>query len=235
LKSLHSAIQDGKQTIKLEISSTYEKHHLSHLSQFFIWCKNNYKPMLNPCEGISVKYETEVPTFFSVEQTNEFLKLTLDNEHIELLPFHVVCLFAGVRPKECERLAWGDIDFDDNCIVMQKGNAKTKTGRRPEILPVLSTWLKWYQAKHPNAPLIPTNFKRKVNAFRTAFGEWEHNVLRHSFASYYLSGIKKDFGALEATLGNSRLILQKHYVQFPPKADALKFWEITPDKLLKAA
>jgi hypothetical protein len=59
LASLHTKMEaehNGKTIIgKGQISSTYEKHHLSHLSQFFIWCKNNGKPILNPCDGISVK------------------------------------------------------------------------------------------------------------------------------------------------------------------------------------
>lgn len=227
LASLNITEVDGKHTGKRAISTTYEKHHLSHLSQFFIWCNHNYLAMVNPCEGIDVKSETAEPTYFSVERATEFLKLTQD-KHIELLPFHVIGLFAGVRPKECERLTWAEIDFDDNCIVMFKGNAKTRTGRRPEIHPTLAAWLKWYQLKCPNAPLIPADFKRRVNAFREEFGQWEHNVMRHSYASYYLSGIKKDFGHLEATLGNSRVILQKHYVQFPTKAEALKFWQLVP-------
>jgi integrase len=214
------------------ISSTYEQHHLSYLSQFFIWCRKNYQyPRDNPCESIEVKHVTEEPQLFTVKECEKLLRLCLTDEFVELLPFHAICLFAGVRPKECERLKWKDIDFDDSSLVVLKGQAKTRNARRIEMLPTLKTWLQWFQKRHPSDELIPKDFERKEKTFRQELGKWKHNGMRHSFASYYLSGIKKDFGALEANMGNSRLILQKHYVQFPSKNDAAKFWELTPKSI----
>lgn len=234
IKSWLEGLSIPKPGARLAVSSTYEKHHLNHLSQLFIWVRHNGQPTLvNPCEEITVKSETAEPVFFTVEQATKLLRLLNQDEWIDLLPYHAICLFAGVRPKECERLTWGEIDFDDACIVMTKGNAKTRTGRRPELHATLVSWLKHFQAKFPKAPLIPADFKRKIAGFREAYGNWEHNVMRHSFSSYYLAGIKKDFGALEAMLGNSRLILQKHYVRFPSKDAASQFWGLTPKVVLK--
>jgi len=96
------------------VSSTYEQHHLSYLSQFFIWCRKMYQtPRDNPCESIEVKSVTGDPEFFTVAECGNLLKLCLTDDFVELLPFHAICLFAGVRPMECERLTWQDIDFDD--------------------------------------------------------------------------------------------------------------------------
>ena len=117
------------------ISSTYERHHLSYLSQFFIWCrKTTQTPRDNPCENIEVKSDTADPEFLSVAECQNLLKLCLSDKFVELLPFHAICLFAGVRPKECERLAWKDIDFEDSSLVVLKGHAKTRNARRISVL-----------------------------------------------------------------------------------------------------
>lgn len=214
------------------VSSTYEHHHLAHLSQFMRWCHRKYQvPKENPCERITVKTDTTDPEYFSVPECKHLLNLCLNKKFIELLPFHTICLFAGVRPKECERLSWKHVDFEDSSLVVLKGQAKTRNARRIEILPTLNTWLKWFQSKHPSKELIPQEFERKLKSFRREFGVWQHNAMRHSFASYYLSGIRKDFGALEANMGNSRVMLQKHYVRFPSKLEANKFWGLTPQNV----
>lgn len=87
----------GENTVS-PVSTTYEQHHLSYLSQFFIWCRKNYQtPRDNPCEIINVKSETADPQFFSVDECESLLKLCLSDQFVELLPFHAICLFAGVR------------------------------------------------------------------------------------------------------------------------------------------
>ncbi len=230
LKSLRVSVTENTYR---PASSVYEQHHLSHLSQFFIWSKGKHGiPRDNPCEGIGSKAVTADPEFFGLGACEEILKLSLSPEFIDLLPFHAIGLFAGVRTMECERLTWDSVDFDDRSIVLKKDQAKGNAGRRPEILPTLNAWLVWFRKKHPHKPLIPRDLKRKIGRFRLTLGYWIHNGMRHSFASYYLSGIKKDFGALEEIMGNSRTILRRHYVQFPSKRDARDFWNLTPDRFL---
>ena len=205
-------------------------HHWSYLSQFFNWCRKTYRtPKENPCEFITVKREDNNPEFFTPKQVQEIIDLSLTERYIDLLPFHVICLFSGTRPTECERLTWDNIDFEDKSIIIEKKDAKTRKHRRIEMQPNLVEWLNWFHAKYPNKPLIQTvNFNDSSKRFRHKLGYWQANAMRHSFASYYLGGIKKDFGALELQMGNSRTMLQNHYVKFPNKADSELFWNIKP-------
>ncbi len=46
----------------------------------------------------------------------------------ELLPYHAIGLFAGVRPLELERLEWQHVDLEEKHIEITA--AVSKTGRR---------------------------------------------------------------------------------------------------------
>jgi integrase len=149
---------------------------------------------------------------------------------LSLLPFTAVCLFAGVRTAECERLDWSNIDFEDKAIVINKADAKTRKHRRVEMQPNLVRWLKWFREKYPEYPFIPRRgFDDRKRQFRKKLGiHWAKNGLRHSYASYILGAKRGDFGYLEQNMGNSRTMLQNHYVNYPPKEVSEAFWNIVP-------
>lgn len=222
----------GSSPVIIPASQQTKYHCWSYLSQFFNWCRRKYKtPKENPCEFITVKRDDNDVEYFTPEETQAIIDLSLTERYIDLLPFHVICLFSGVRPTECEHLTWEDIDFADRSIIIDKKYAKTRKHRRIEMQQNLIDWLKWFRAEYPKKPLIQEiNFQDSARRFRSKLGFWLANGMRHSFASYYLGGIRKDFGALELQMGNSRTMLQNHYVRFPTAEESNKFWSIKPTK-----
>ena len=217
-----------------EASQTSKIHQLSYLSQFFIWCKKRHGvPKENPCASITFDRDELEPDFFSPEQTREIMSLSMSQRFLSLLPFHTVCLFAGVRTNECERLDWSNVDFEDSAIVINKADAKTKKHRRVEMQPNLVQWLKWFQEKYPQYPFIPKQgFDDKKRQFRNQLSSgWAKNGMRHSYASYILGAKRGDFGYLEQNMGNSRTMLQNHYVNFPTKEVSERYWNITPESV----
>jgi integrase len=220
----------------LPASQVLKQHLLSYFSQFFRWCQKNHGLKSNPCEFLSVQRNKDAGEvhYYTVEQAQAIMILSTDRRFVSILPFHAICLFSGVRTAECERLTWKNIDFEDGSIVVPKANAKTRHGRRATMQPNLITWLKWFKEKYYNYGLIPIQgFDERKRQFRRNLGfPWYKNGLRHSAASYTLGAKLGDYGYLESNFGNSRAMLEQHYLNFPNKEESLKFWAISPETVL---
>ena len=227
----NTQVKLGKNTF-MPASQVSKQHRLSYLSQFFIWCKKTYGiPKDNPCEFITIERNENAGAvdYCAVDEAQRIMAKCQTKRFISLLPYTAICLFSGVRAAECERLSWNNIDLEDNSIVLTKTDAKT-FARRVQMRPNLVAWLKWFNITYPQYPLIPKNGlydRRRV--FRNTIGfVWAKNGLRHSYASYYLGARYGGYGDLEQNMGNSRQMLQKHYLNYPNKEQSNLFWSIFP-------
>lgn len=160
---------------------------------------------------------------------NDALKKSYRLDCSDCTPALAVMLFAGVRPKEMERLDWSAIHFDHEVITIGQGVAKTRTMRNIPIAPNLRDWLELTPEAERHGPIVPTNWKEKIKAIRH-LAKFSHlqDVLRHSFASYHLAAYA-DLKSLQEAMGHStsEMILM-HYRAIVHKADAVKFWSIRP-------
>jgi len=69
-----------------------------------------------------------------------------------------------------------------------------------------------------------------LRAIRNAAGltEWEQDVMRHSYASYWLAE-HSDINRLTLQMGHeSAGMLWKHYHKASKRKDAERYWKITP-------
>ena len=217
-------------------SQVSKRHQISYLSQFFIWCKGKYGvPRDNPCETINIQINEDSGEveYYSPEQAKTIFNLATSNHFVSLIPYLSICMFSGVRTAECSRLTWEDIDFEDNSIVLKKCNSKT-AGRRPTMQPNLVAWLNWFKQHYSFYPLIPSSgFDDRKRQFGKALTvKWIRNGLRHSAASYTLGARIGDYGYLEQHFGNSRTMLQQHYLSYPSREVSLQFWNINPSTIL---
>ena len=224
-------VKIGKNTF-VPASQVSKQHRLAYLSQFFIWCKKTYSiPKDNPCEFITIERNENAGAvdYFKTDEAQRIMAQSITKRFISLLPYHAICLFSGVRSAECERLTWNSIDLEDNRIVLMNTDAKT-FARRVEMRPNLVAWLKWFKTTYPQYPLIPKNgFSDRKRQFRKCIGfVWCKNGCRHSYASYYLGARYGGYGELEQNMGNSRQMLQKHYLNYPNREDSATFWNIQP-------
>jgi integrase len=159
-----------------------------------------------------------------------FAAADLDNE---LLPYHALGLFAGIRPFELQRLQWDHIDLLERHIEIT--SAVSKTGRRRiiEMEPNLAAWLNQYIAKggKTTGGVTPSsNLRNRLREIRNAAGltKWEQDVMRHSYASYWLAE-HSDINRLTLQMGHeSADMLWKHYHKASKRKDAETYWKITP-------
>jgi integrase len=154
------------------------------------------------------------------------------NDH-DLLPYHALALFAGVRPLELQRLEWQHIDLVEGHIEIT--SAVSKTGRRRiiDIESNLAEWLNYYIATYGEAvgkvtPMM--NLRSRLREVRKAAGlnQWIQDVMRHSYASYWLAQ-HGDINRLTLQMGHeSADMLWKHYHKASKRKDAAFYWKITP-------
>jgi hypothetical protein len=86
-------------------------------------------------------------------------------------------------------------------------------------------------------PVAPkAGFRYRFDAVRAAAGysvrghdgeEWQSDVLRHSFASYWLA-IHKNRAELAEYMGNSAKIIGKHYRRVMAQSEAQAWFAILP-------
>jgi integrase len=151
----------------------------------------------------------------------------------DLLPYHALGLFAGIRPLELERLEWRHVDLVEGHIEI--ASAVSKTGRRRiiDIEPNLQAWLSHYVARGGNTQgrVTPTtNLRKNLRDIRKTAGltEWTQDVMRHSYASYWLAQ-HGDINRLTLQMGHeSADMLWKHYHKASKRKDAALYWKIMP-------
>ena len=156
----------------------------------------------------------------------------------DLLPYHALALFAGIRPLELQRLEWRHIDLVEGHLEIT--SAVSKTGRRRiiDIEPNLAEWLNHYIASYGEAVGNVTPAPRKQQTpLRTRLREirkaarlanWTQDAMRHSYASYWLAQ-HGDINRLTLYMGHeSPHMLWKHYHRAAKRKDAETYWKITP-------
>jgi integrase len=125
------------------------------------WCK------ANPVSEISKPGKANkdiAPPILKPNQCALLLRAALEHDP-ELVGYLALCLFAGLRPQECERLRPADVRLDDKEIVVSQANAKSRNHRDIPMQPVLRQWLKAYPFKMPLK-----NLRRRFETVRVYAG-----------------------------------------------------------------
>ena len=142
----------------------------------------------------------------------------------------VLMLFAGIRPEEIGRVQWKDLKLDHGVITVTSRASKKKRQRHIELEKNLLAWLELVPEAQREGFIAPSNWRRKWQAIRKAAGiEDRQDVLRHSYASYWLAAFEnKD--RLRMFMGHrDGDMIEEHYNAGVLKADALEFWKLVPE------
>jgi integrase len=145
------------------------------------WCVENPVKRL---EMHSLKMRREILTN---AQVAALLKAVCEAD-FELVPYQVLCIFAGIRPKEVERLSWRNINMDERFIEVPDEKSKTAVRRIVDMEPLLVRWLDYYIKAGGNIQdgVTPTsNLRKRLRAVRKAAGldRWPQDAPRRTFAS----------------------------------------------------
>jgi integrase len=192
------------------------------------WCE------VNPIRHLDIgkiKFRKEILTN---AQATALLRVTLESD-LELLPYQLFCLFAGIRPKEVERLAWSQINFEEAYVEVPEETAKTGIRRIVEMEPLLVRWLDFYVGAGGRVTglIVPKkNLRKRLRALRAAAGfqRWPQDAPRRTYASCWLAAYA-DVNRLNNLMGHtSPAMLWRHYHKAVTQRQAASFWKIEPPK-----
>jgi integrase len=168
--------------------------------------------------------------------------MTAAAESRDLLAYHALGLFAGIRPEELRRLSWSDIELPERHIVIRPEVAKNHRRRIIDIEPNLAAWLRICKSNGAVTPV--KNLRSRLRKIRWTAAEsiasretvneaahlfyWRQDIMRHSFASYWLA-LHGDINRLTLMMGHATTtMLWKHYHKAAKKREAERYWSIMP-------
>jgi len=192
----------------------------------------------NPCELISVRTKQKEVETLDPEQIAKLIKSCRNHERSSnLVPYFAVGCLAGLRPKEADKLDWQDINLDSKQIKVWKDTSKNRVSRyvnlSPEAIKMLKphrqaagcitgevkgSWRRYWEEARGQA-----GFAFDKRGFKGA--PWPFDCLRHTFASFWLTR-QSDKNELANQMGDSVVVINKHYRRAIPKAEAAAFWEV---------
>jgi integrase len=190
------------------------------------WCVEN---PVKRIEMHSLKMRKEILTNAQVEA---LLKAVCEKD-FELLPYHVLCIFAGIRPEEVARLVWSNINMEERFIEVPDETSKTDIRRIVEMEPLVFRWLDYYIKSGGNIQdevTSASNLRKRLRAVRKAAGivPWPQDAPRRTFASCWLA-VHSDVNRLNNLMGHtSPEMLWRHYHKAVTQKQAKEFWKIEP-------
>jgi integrase len=188
----------------------------------------------NPVKRIdmhSLKMRKEILTN---AQVTALLNVVCEND-FELLPYHVLCIFAGIRPKEVERLSWSNLNMEEHFIEVPDEKSKTAVRRIVEMEPLLVRWVDYYVRRggSTSGDVTPSsNLRERLRAVRktAGFELWPQDAPRRTFASCWLAA-HSDVNRLNNLMGHtSPEMLWRHYHKAVTQKQAKGFWKIEPPR-----
>jgi len=220
-----------------EITQQTFANNRSQFSQFFNWCIEKRYTSENPIKNIEFEIPTKDVQILAVKEARRLME-KVESEFPHLTIYHAVCLFAGLRPTEAKLLKWEDIHLDERQITVWQQTSKVKETRNVQIEDALLYWLNSYTETKSGFIVKQKGFRTATEKFRIALGyklgdenkdgpTWVGDILRHSYASYWLPKYKHR-GQLAEQMGNSIKTIKKHYKRVVKTSDVDAFWSILP-------
>lgn len=218
------------------------KNILTKFSQFFEFARMKKWIVSNPCDLVEQDGGDRETKILTVEEAEALLKAAKESSYADnVIPFVAVSLFAGLRPGEAEQLKWENIDFETSELDVLAATSKTGKLRHVRMQPTLVAWLRPYADRR--GTIVGDAWRDKWESVRRICGykigvapeggwpkeakSWPEDVLRHTFASYWLP-IHKSKSELAMQMGNSEAVVDKHYRRTIRESVAAKFWALRP-------
>jgi len=182
----------------------------------------------NPCEQLEpMRLPFAPPVFLTVRQVEDCLKWLKENPRC--LAWFILSTFAGLRPEEADQTSWSAIDFKEKLIRVEAQTSKIRQRRIIYPMPMVFKWLKLAKKMKSSLPIVRTTRFLDLHNLRAPIGvkAWPRDCTRHTAASYWLASCGSA-ATVATALGHSESVLKKHYMALVTKADAEKFWSISP-------
>ncbi len=160
----------------------------------------------------------ETPKILTVEQGAQLMAAAVKEDR-RLLPFLVLAGWAGLRPSECQRLEWKDVDEGGGFIHVRAAVARKTSQERfvPMVPGMRRVWR--MLRKEPRArqrraervcPYRSREWLSQLAREKGVLEVWPADVLRHSFCSYRLA-VTQNVGQVAEEAGNSPAVVRRNY------------------------
>ena len=138
---------------------------------------------------------------------------------------------GGLRLQEALRLDWHEVFAIAGNIEVSTSKSKTRQRRLVEIGPALKMWLAPYRGRKGKVATQTLNgYTASFTALRRSLKiPPRRNGLRHGFVTYHFA-VHQNEDATAAQAGNSPAMIHAHYKGLATKAEAEKWFNVTPKK-----
>jgi integrase len=218
-----------------DVSARTRNGRRTVVGMFLKWCvRQDYLAAghrLLEADGMAQETsEPEAIDFYTPRELSGLLQTSSEKtEHRHLLPVIALCGLAGLRLQEAVRLTWEDVFRVDGHVEVSRTKSKTRARRLVAACPALAQWLAHYRGR---SGLIWTHGLEK---FHSDFGALRQplkiparrNGLRHAFVTYHFA-LHANENLTAAEAGNSPAMIHAHYKGLATKAEAEKWFDVTP-------
>jgi integrase len=220
--------------MKLKSMKTYN-NALSYIKTFMAWCSKSQRMYSkgNPLDDMKpVKLAYKEPEFMPVDDFEKFIRACESHEDApRLMPFIALSFFCGIRQEEIKRLIESrkDIDLDAETIriSMPKGWTQGITPRIFQLEPCALEWL----MKYSGEPILCKSTRACLESMAVVAKKLGIKLVknggRHSFITYHAAAYG-DPSRTDTITGTSKKMRSAHYQGLVSKADAVRYFSITP-------
>ena len=217
--------------VRPEVSARTQINNATKVSQLWNYAKREGYVRENLVERWRRPTPEEKPV--GILTADQCAALLREAPRFKLLPYAVLGLFFGVRPKELERLNWAALKIEQKILVIGEGVAKKRRQRMiddGDFPDAAIAFLAKHKRKRKGPIVSPVNLIKRFNAWRKAAGveKWPHDAMRHSFGTYHFAayGDDKRTSKILGHVGTD--LLHNHYKALATKADGLAFFALRP-------
>ena len=211
--------------LRLELPPTLQKSFKRNLRAAFTYAVANGYAAENPFKGL---FTDDKPSREIATLTFEEARALYEKSTESLRPYIVLATWCGIRPDETKRLEWKDIKWDRQWVEVRK----SKTGKKRFVAMAdnVMAMLEPYRGKSgPVVAMSANAWRLEFEAARKAagvFDNWQEDIMRHTFASYWLA-MHNDLDGLARQMGHSSTATAyQHYLDAVGKAEAIAFWKV---------
>ena len=212
-------------------SAKSRNHYRATVRQFLQWAvrKDYLAPTHRLIEADAMRPEranTAAVELYTPEELAALLAAADDT----FRPIIAIGGLAGLRTAELLRLDWADVWRVAGHIEVTAGKAKTRQRRLVEICPALAAWLEPFRKLKTGklwAGHEITFQQHFVELCDGAKVTRKTNGLRHAFCTYHFAAHANENQTAQQA-GNSPAMIHAHYKGLATKADAEKWFKVTP-------
>ncbi|MSU21629.1 MAG: hypothetical protein EXS30_09570 [Pedosphaera sp.] len=219
-----------------DFSAKSRNHHRAAIRQFLSWCiRKDYLPGTHRLgEADAMRPEranTAEVLFYTPKEFGELLE-TAEGSMRAMI---AISGLAGLRTAELLRLDWTEVWRVPGHIEITSGKSKTRQRRLVEICSALSAWLEPFRS-FANGKMWTDTESIFQKEFLTLSEETriprKTNGLRHAFCTYHFAAHSNE-NLTSALAGNSPAMIHSNYKGLATKAEAEKWFNVTPSKAVQ--